>query len=147
MVFDIPLNLFAYMIVFFVLGFLMCSFMFGAVGSTVSKLEDVNTSMLPISYLFIIGFMVVIFSMVSGNVENTAMKVCSFIPITSPLAMFARISMSTVPWYEIVASITILIGSVIGVGVLSARIYRVGVLLYGTKPKLGALIKSVLTKR
>jgi ABC-2 type transport system permease protein len=51
--------------------------------------------------------------------------------------------MSTVPWYEIVISIAILIGSVIGVGVLSAKIYRVGVLLYGTTPKIGSIIKAI----
>jgi ABC-2 type transport system permease protein len=59
------------------------------------------------------------------------------------MAMFTRIAMSTVPWYEITISIVILIASVIGVGVLSAKIYRVGVLLYGTSPKPGALIKAI----
>ena len=146
-IFDIPVDLFAYMILFFILGFLIYAFMFGAVGSTASKLEDINTSVMPITYIFIIAFMVVMFSMTSGNIDNTVMKVCSFIPFTSPMAMFTRIAMSTVPWYEITASIVILIGSVIGVGVLAAKIYRVGVLLYGTKPKLGALIKSVLKNK
>ncbi len=144
--FDIPLGLFAYMIVFFILGFLIYAFMFGAIGSTASKLEDINTSVMPITYLFIIAFMVVMFSMTSGNIDNTLMRVCSFIPFTSPMAMFTRIAMSTVAWYEIAASIVILIGSVIGVGVLAAKIYRVGVLLYGTQPKIGAIIKSVLKK-
>ena len=145
-IFDIPLGLFAYMIVFFILGFLIYAFMFGAIGSTASKLEDINTSVMPITYLFIIAFVVVMFSMTSGNLDNTLMRVCSFIPFTSPMAMFTRIAMSTVAWYEIAASIAILIGSTIGVGVLSAKIYRVGVLLYGTQPKLGAIIKTVLKK-
>ena len=57
--------------------------------------------------------------------------------------MFTRIAMSTVPWYEILISILILVGSVIGVGVISAKIYRVGVLLYGTTPKIGAILKAV----
>ena len=51
--------------------------------------------------------------------------------------------MSTVPLYEILISIAILIGSTVGVGVLSAKIYRVGVLMYGTTPKLGAILKAV----
>ncbi len=145
-IFDIPLELFIYLIVFFVLGFLIYAFMFGAVGSTASKLEDINTSVMPITYLFIIAFMVVIFSMTSGTVDNIAMRVCSYIPFTSPMAMFTRICMSTVPWYEIAISIAVLIGSTVGIGILSARIYRVGVLMYGNKPKIGALIKSVLKK-
>ncbi len=146
-IFDIPISLFIYLIVFFVLGFLIYAFMFGAVGSTASKLEDINTSVMPITYLFIIAFMVVIFSMTSGSVDNAAMLICSYIPFTSPMAMFTRICMSTVAWYEIAISIAILIGSTIGIGVLSAKIYRVGVLLYGTPPKIGTIIKTVLKKQ
>ncbi len=141
--FDMPLELLIYMLVFFVLGFFIYAFLFGAIGSTASKLEDINTSVMPITLLFVAGFMVVVFSMSSGNVDNTLMRVCSYIPFTSPMAMFTRIAMSSVPLYEILISIVILIASVFGVGVLSAKIYRVGVLLYGTPPKLGAIIKAV----
>ena len=82
-------------------------------------------------------------SMGSGNVDNTLMAVCSYVPFTSPIAMFTRICMSTVPWYEIAISIAILIGSTFGIGVLSAKIYRVGVLMYGTTPKIRNIIKAV----
>jgi len=146
-IFDIPIELFIYLIVFFVLGFLIYAFMFGAIGSTASKLEDINTSVMPITFLFIIAFMVVVFSMSSGSVDNTAILVCSYIPFTSPMAMFTRICMSTVAWYEIAVSIAILVGSTIGIGILSAKIYRVGVLLYGTPPKLGTILKTVFKKQ
>ncbi|MBQ8906434.1 MAG: ABC transporter permease [Ruminococcus sp.] len=141
--FNIPTELFVYMLVFFILGFLIYAFMFGAVGSTASKLEDINTSVMPITLLFIIAFIVVVTSMSSGNIDNTLMTVCSYIPFTSPMAMFTRICMSTVPLYEILISIAILIGSTVGIGVISAKIYRVGVLLYGTTPKLGVILKAV----
>ena len=146
-IFDIPIELFVYLIVFFVLGFLIYAFMFGAIGSTASKLEDINTSVMPITFLFIIAFMVVMFSMSSGSVDNTAMLVCSYIPFTSPMAMFTRICMSTVAWYEIAVSIAILIGSTVGIGILSARIYRVGVLLYGMPPKFSTIMKTVFKKQ
>ena len=146
-IFDIPIELFIYLIVFFVLGFLIYAFMFGAIGSTASKLEDINTSVMPITFLFIIAFMVVMFSMSSGSVDNTAMLVCSYIPFTSPMAMFTRICMSTVAWYEIAISIAILIGSTVGIGVLSAKIYRVGVLLYGMPPKFSTILKTVFKKQ
>lgn len=141
--FNIPPDLLGYMLVFFVLGFLIYAFMFGAVGSTASKLEDINTSVMPITVLFVIAFVVVMTSMASGNVDNTLMVVCSYIPFTSPMAMFTRIAMSTVPVYEIAASVAVLIGSAAGVGYISAKIYRVGVLLYGSKPKLTSLLKAV----
>ena len=142
-IFNIPTELFVYMLVFFILGFLIYAFMFGAVGSTASKLEDINTSVMPITLLFVIAFLVVMMSMASGNVDNTLMTVCSYIPFTSPMAMFTRICMSTVPLYEILISIAILIGSTVGIGVVAAKIYRVGVLMYGTTPKIGAILKAV----
>lgn len=141
--FDIPVTLFLYMLLFFVLGFLIYAFLYGAIGSTASKLEDINTSVMPVTLLFLVGFFVVVFSMSAGDVDNLAMIVCSYVPFTSPMAMFTRIAMSTVAWYEILISVLILIASVLGVGVVSARIYRMGVLLYGTPPKLGAILKAL----
>ena len=142
-IFNIPPELFAYMLVFFLLGFLIYAFLYGAISSTVSKLEDINTAVQPVTFLFVIGFMVVMFSMSSGSVDNILMQICSFIPFTSPMAMFTRIAMSTVPWYEIAISIGILVASTFGIGILSAKIYRVGVLMYGTSPKIGNIIKAV----
>ncbi len=142
-IFNIPPELLIYMLVFFILGFLIYAFMYGAVGSTASKLEDINTSVMPITMLFIIAFMVVMMSMSSGEIDNPVMKVCSFIPFTSPMSMFTRIAMSTVPWYETAISIVILIVSTIGVGIISAKIYRTGVLMYGTTPTVKNIIKAV----
>ncbi|MBE6982707.1 MAG: ABC transporter permease [Ruminococcaceae bacterium] len=142
-IFNIPPELFVYMLVFFLLGFLIYAFLYGAISSTVSKLEDINTAVQPVTFLFLFGFMVVMFSMGSGNVDNLLMQVSSYIPFTSPMAMFTRIAMSTVPWYEIAISICILVASTFGIGILSAKIYRVGVLMYGTSPKIGNIIKAV----
>ena len=145
-IFDMPVWLLLYMLLFFALGFFLYAFMYGAVGSTVSKLEDINTAVMPVTMVFVIGFVVVMISMSSGNVDNTLMKVCSFIPFTSPMAMFTRIAMSTVPPAEIICSIAILAVSVVGIGVLAAKIYRAGVLMYGTKPNIGSILKTVFKK-
>lgn len=142
-VFDMPLNLLVYMLIFFVLGFLIYAFMFGAIGSMASKLEDINTSVMPVTLLFVAGFIVVMMSMSSGDVDSLLMRICSYVPFTSPMAMFTRIAMSTVPLYEVVISIGVLIGGAVGIGVVSAKIYRVGVLLYGTTPKIGSIIKAM----
>ena len=142
-IFDIPPELLAYMLLFFILGFLLYAFMFGAVGSTASKLEDINTSVMPITIIFVIGFVVVMTTMGSGDMEDPILKACSYIPFTSPMAMFTRIAMTNVAWYEIVISVAILICSVIGIGVLAAKIYRIGVLMYGTPPKMKEIIKAI----
>ena len=142
-IFDMPSELFAYMMIFFVLGFLIYAFLYGAIASTVSKLEDINTAVTPITYVFIIAFIVVMTAMGSGEVDTVLMKVCSYVPFTSPMAMFTRIAMSNVPLWEILLSIVTLVASVVGIGFISAKIYRVGVVLYGTPPKIGAIIKAV----
>lgn len=142
-IFDIPPELLAYMLLFFVLGFLIYAFMFGAVGSTASKLEDINTSVMPVTMIFIIGFVVVMTTMGSGEMDNPILKICSYIPFTSPMAMFTRIAMTSVAWYEIAISVAILVLSVFGIGVLAAKIYRIGVLMYGTPPKMKEIIKAI----
>ncbi len=142
-IFNIPPELLGYMLIFFLLGFLIYAFLYGAIASTVSKLEDINTAVQPVTYLFIFGFMVVMFSMSSGEVDNALMQICSYVPFTSPMAMFTRIAMSTVPWYEIVISVAVLLCSTVGIGFLAAKIYRLGVLMYGNAPKIGNIIKTI----
>ena len=140
-IFDMPPELLGYMIVFFILGFLLYAFMFGAVGSTATRLEDINTSVMPITLLFVVGFVVVMMGFASGEVETTLMKVCSFVPFTSSMAMFTRIAMGTVSLWEILLSIGILGASCGVIGVLAAKIYRAGVLLYGSTLKIKDIIK------
>lgn len=141
--FDMPPALLGYMLLFFLLGFFLYAFLFGAVGSLATKVEDLNTSTMPVILLFVAAFIVVVASMSSGSIDNTLMVVCSYVPFTAPMAMFTRIAMSTVPWYAIAASVGVLALSVAGVGVLAAKIYRVGVLLYGASPKLGSVLRSI----
>lgn len=142
-VFNMPAELVGYLLLYFVLGFFIYAFLYGAIGSTATKLEDVNTSVMPISMLFILAFCIVVGSMTSGKVDNTAMLICSFVPFTSPMAMFARIAMSVVPAWQVALSVAILLLSTFGIGVLSAKIYRVGVLLYGNRPKLRELLRAI----
>ena len=141
--FDMPVSLLVYMIVFFILGFFIYAFLYGAIGSTASKLEDINTAVMPVTLIFIAGFMVVVFGMSSGSVDNPLMVACSYIPFTSPMAMFTRIAMSHPAGWEIAVSVTLLAASCVGIGVVAAKIYRVGVLLYGSKPKLGDIFKAL----
>ena len=81
--------------------------------------------------------------MSSGSVDTPLMKVLSFIPFSSPLAMFARIAMSSVGFPEIAVSVIILIVSVLVIGRLAVLIYRVGILMYGNPPKLNELLKLI----
>lgn len=141
-VFGMPVSILIYTVIFFVLGFLLYSFMYGAAASLATKLEDISTLTLPITFLMIISFMITVFSMM-GNIDSPLMKIASFIPVTSPMAMFTRIAMGNVKMSEIIISIIILIVSTVLVGYLSAIIYKIGVLMYGKPPKLNELVRAV----
>ena len=142
-IFDMPLSILLYAVLFFILGFFMYAFLYGALGSLVSRMEELNATVMPVSYLFIAAFFIVFYGMMSGDVDNVLMKVCSFVPLTSPMAMFVRIAMGSVPVWEVVVSVAILVASTVGVGFLAAAVYRVGVLLYGKAPKPGEILKML----
>ena len=140
-IFGIPASMLLYTFLFFILGFFIYAFLYAGLASLVSRMEDLSTAIMPITYLFIIAFVVVMFSMGSGNVDNIAMVICSYFPLTSPMAMFTRIAMGDIAGWKIAISVAILFVSTIGVGILSAHIYRLGVLLYGNPPKPKEIIR------
>ncbi len=141
-IFNVPPDLLLYMILFFLLGFFIYGMMFGAVGSLVSKPEDIGSVAMPIILVFVIGFAVVMSSIEDPN-NAIGMKICSFVPFTSSMAMFARVAMGSVSTGEIALSIAILVVSTVLIGVLAAKIYRAGVLMYGTRPKLRTIWRSI----
>ena len=145
-IFNMPISIVLYIILFFVLGFFIYAFLYGAVGSLVSKVEDLNTAATPITFLFIIAFMIVMFSLGSGDVDSPLIIAASYIPFTSPMAMFVRITMGDIAAIEIITSVAILIASTVGIGLLSAKIYRLGILMYGKPVNLISAIKMATKK-
>ena len=146
-IFNPPPALLLQLLLFFFLGFLVYAFLYGAVGSMVSRLEDTTTAVMPISMLFMISFFLVVIPLAGGDTDSMMIRVCSFIPFSSPVAMFTRIAMGTVPAIEIAISVMILAISVMLIGFLAARIYRVGVLLYGVKPSPAKIIATLKKER
>lgn len=141
--FNFPASLVGYLLIFFLLGFLIYSFLFGAMASTVSKIEDLSSVVMLIQIIFVAGFVISTNAMTSGDVNSDLMKGLSLFPLTSPMAMFTRIAMSEVPGLEILLSVAFLILATVLIGYIAAKIYRVGVLMYGTKPTLAKIIKAI----
>lgn len=135
-VFDI-----ACMVLFFVLGFLVYAFIFGALGSMVSQLEDLSGVVSLPMYVFMVGYLISVLSSVGGE-PGVLMKVASFVPFWSPVTMFARMSMENVAVPEIVISLLLLVATVALTAWLSARIYRSGMLRYGKPPKFREIINA-----
>jgi len=142
-IFNMPASILCYVLTFFVLGYFIYSFLYGAVGSLVSKTEDLNTASMPLTFMIIIVLFLVMMGLGTGDVDGVLMRVLSYIPFSAPMAMFIRVAMSAVPWWEIALCIGILALSCVGVGFLAAKIYRIGVLLYGKAPKPGEIVKML----
>ncbi|MGI8687407.1 MAG: ABC transporter permease [Thermomicrobiales bacterium] len=119
---------------FFILGFLLYAALYAGAGSLVSRQEDVQQIAAPMQMAMIGSFFAALFAL--GKPDATVARVLAFIPFCSPLVMLTRILVGhPAPW-EVALSVTILIASIAAFVVLAARIYRIGVLLYGTRPSL-----------
>ncbi len=126
-------------------GYLFYAFLFGAMGALVSKIEDISRS---VSGLMIIIMFVYFFSLFQlFDADGIAIKVLSFLPISSYTTMFARAAMGSVAAWEIVLSFVILLASTVGTGMLGAALYRMGTLRYGNPIKLTHALKTVMKRR
>ena len=146
-IFNPPPALLLQLLLFFFLGFLVYAFLYGAVGSMVSRLEETTSAVMPVTMLFMISFFLVVIPRASGDTESTMIRICSFVPFSSPVAMFTRIAMGSVPPVEVAVSVMILALSAVLIGFLAARIYRVGVLMYGVRPSPAKIIAALKKDR
>lgn len=125
---------------FLLLGVTLYYLIYAALGSLVSKLDELNQALTPITVIVVIAFMLPMFSLSSP--DSILMKVLSFIPFTSPLAMFVRYQMSDVPTMELLISTGLLLVTLILVSILASKIYRAGTLNYGNKMNIFKALKS-----
>lgn len=119
-----------FFLVYFLGGYLLYASMFASVGSAVENQEDTNQLMWPITVPMLIG--IIALSMIMHDPNGPLSFWLSIIPFTSPIIMLARIPFG-VPTWELVLSIGLLILCFVGTTWMAARIYRVGILMYGKK--------------
>lgn len=141
MIFGIPNDVLITFGLFGIGGFLFYAFIYGAMGALVSKTEDINKSAGSVQMIIMIVYFVVLFQL--SNINGIPIKIASFLPFSSYSAMFARVAMGTVAPWEIVVSFLILVVSIVLVGMLGAKIYRMGTLRYGNPIKLTNALKSI----
>lgn len=144
---NIPTQILVYMLIFFLLGFLICSFLYGAFASTVSKIDELSSAVMPVQIIIVFTFIVTMSAINSGNADTPFNVFLSYFPFTAPMMMFTRAIISNVSTLEIILSILVLIVSTYFIGWLSARIYRVGILMYGEKPNFIKLMGAIFKKQ
>ncbi|NQU80150.1 MAG: ABC transporter permease, partial [Bacteroidetes bacterium] len=115
---------------YFLGGYFLYASLFAAVGSAVDNETDTQQFMMPITIPLILGLFIAM-----GTFQNPESSVAfwfSFIPLTSPIVMMARLPFG-VPYWELILSMTILVLTFLGTTWLAAKIYRTGILMYGKK--------------
>lgn len=138
---DVDLSLLAYFVLFYLLGYLLYSTVFAAIGSLVSRTEDLGQALTPMTFLTLAGFYIGLFGI--NMPDSMFVKVSSFIPFFTPFIMFLRVGLSDPAWWEIALSVLLLAVSILAMGWLAAKIYRTGVLLYGKRPGIRELRKAM----
>ena len=144
---NIPTQILVYMLIFFLLGFLIYSFLYGAFASTVSKIDELSSAIMPVQIIIVFNFIATMSAINSGNADTPFNVFLSYFPFTAPMMMFTRAIISNVSTLEIILSILVLIVSTYFIGWLSARIYRVGILMYGEKPNFIKLMGAIFKKQ
>lgn len=137
---NLPLtNLVIAFLFFFIGGYLLYSSLYAAIGAAVDNETDTQQFMMPILMPLILAVYVGVFTVIEDP-HGTISTVFSFIPFTSPVVMLMRIPFGVPIWQQIV-SLLLLIGTFIFTVWFAAKIYRVGILMYGKKPSYRELIK------
>jgi len=123
---------FVYFLVFYVLGYLLYSAIFAAVGTTFSSTDDAQ------QWDFVIILPLIFAALLIPPVAtspNSALSVAaSLFPFCSPVLMFERLTIESPPFWQVASSVIFLLVSILAMFLLSARIYRVGILMYGKRP-------------
>lgn len=127
-------------ILFSVMGYILYLFIYASLGSLVSKVEDVNKSVAPITFLFVIAYLAATVAMTAPDL--LLIKISSFIPFISLFTMPIRYMFTSVPLISLLASSAIMILTVVLFAALSIYIYRFGSLNYGNRLTLKEVLKS-----
>ena len=136
-------QIFAYLLLYVIGGYLLYSAMFAAVGSAVDNVQDAQQLQTPIMLPIILSIFVMMVVMKDPN--SPLVFWCSMIPFTSPVVMMARIPCG-IPTWEIVVSLAVLYATFMAMVWLAAKIYRVGIFMYGKKPTFKELYKWIRYK-
>ena len=126
-------------LVYFIGGYFLYSAIYAAIGAAVDNETDTQQFMLPVILPLMLGIYVGFFAVIE-NPHGVVSTVFSMVPLTSPIVMLMRIPFG-VAWWELALSVSILILTIAGVVWIAAKIYKVGILMYGKKPGYKDLYK------
>jgi ABC-2 type transport system permease protein len=127
--------------VFFVLGYATYACLYAAIGAMVNSDEEAQQLQFPVTFPLILC--IVLASAIIRDPNTPLAFWLSMFPLTSPIIMFLRVTVSMPPVWEIASSIAISLASLYGLVWLTSRIYRIGILMYGKRPTLPEILKWI----
>ena len=128
------------------LGFLLFAVLYAAAGSLVSRQEDVNSVVMPMTLVSTAGYMIGVYAAMGLlNIKEGWIVALSQVPLVSPFMMLGRITSGEAMAWEVPLSLVLLVLAIFGALWLAARIYAAGVLLYGQRPSVRAVLHLVRT--
>lgn len=130
-------------VVYFALGYLLYASFFAAIGSAVENEADTNQLQMPVTIPLLLAFFVALYAF--NAPDSSLVWWCSMIPFTSPIVMLSRIPFG-VPGWELALSVVLLVGTFIACGWMSAKIYKIGILMFGKKTTFKDLWKWLKQK-
>ncbi len=138
---NLPISTIVYAIVFFILGYFLYATLAAMFGSIVSRIEELQQIMTPMTLLIVAGFILAMTGLTTP--DAVYIKITSFIPFFAPMIMFLRIGTSDPALWEIVSAIGLLVATIIFFAIVATKVYRGGVLMYGKSASLKDLKKAM----
>jgi ABC-2 type transport system permease protein len=129
-------------VVFFALGFTLYALIYAAAGSVVSRQEEVQQVITPLTFVTMAGYLAAIFAGSAGSTSPWVV-ILSLFPFTSPYVMIVRLVDGTVQPWEPLLAVLILIPTIFAMLILASRVYSAGVLLYGQRPSFRTMLAAM----
>ncbi|MCO4851449.1 ABC transporter permease [Bacillus vallismortis] len=138
---DVSATTVVYAVIFFLLGYFLYATLAAFLGSVVSRIEDVQQTITPMTLLVVAGFMIAMFGL--STPDAGFITVTSFIPFFTPMIMFLRVGMLDIPFWQAATGIGITLLTIVILAVIGARIYKGGVLVYSNSSAFKAIKQAL----
>lgn len=136
---DISIGLALLLLLFFMLGFIFYSSLYAAVGSSVNSEQEAQQAVQPMLILLVTT--AIFINPILMNPTSRLAQVMSLLPFSAPIIMPLRLALGSVPWYELAGALIGVLAACVIATWFAARIYRVGLLMYGKRPTFGEMIR------
>ncbi len=138
---QIPVTLLVFFVIYFVLGYLLFGTLYAGVGAAFDTEQDAQNFQSVITVFLIIPLVLIM--QVVNQPDGTVAVVLSLIPFFTPILMFLRMTLTQVPFVQLAASVVLMVATILGMAWVVGKVYRVGILAHGAKPKLKDLARWV----